>query len=136
MPEGAPLKKITVRVGLVALSLVLGTLLAEAFLGLVDPFGAASQHTNGRLYQERAIVIDPASGRLFRHRPNLELELWGYDFTTDALGMRGPDHSYPKPLGVRRVLFLGDSVVLGWGVEAAETFVELVGAQLSEATGD
>ena len=41
-----------------------------------------------------------------------------------------------KPENTRRILFLGDSVVLGWGVADEDTFVSLTRAALSEATGD
>ena len=55
--------------------------------------------------------------------------------TTDSRGLRGPERTTPKPDDVRRLIFLGDSVVLGWGVDDEQTFVALVEKGLSQSTG-
>ncbi|MBI1381708.1 MAG: hypothetical protein GC161_11555 [Planctomycetaceae bacterium] len=62
-------------------------------------------------------------GMLFRQRPGLDLDLGSHRLSTNALGLRGPEIALPKPTGHYRVLMIGDSVVYGWGVDDADTFV-------------
>jgi lysophospholipase L1-like esterase len=52
---------------------------------------------------------------------------------TNSLGLRSPEIPLAKPPGVLRVLSIGDSTVLGFGVEQDETFSALLGPQLSAA---
>jgi len=59
----------------------------------------------------------------FRHRPGLDADFGGVSVRTNSWGMRGPelqDSSRP------RLLFVGDSVTFGWGVEEEDTFVSRV----------
>ncbi len=42
---------------------------------------------------------------------------------TNSLGLRNPEIQIPKPEGVKRVLFVGDSFTMGWGVKEPDTFV-------------
>ena len=62
-------------------------------------------------------------GRLFWHKPNLDVAIGDFRVRTNAFGCRGPDVAEPKPDGGYRVLMLGDSVVFGWGVDDDVTFV-------------
>lgn len=43
-------------------------------------------------------------------------------YTVNDDGFRGRPATVPKPAGVRRVMFLGDSFTFGWGVNDEETF--------------
>jgi lysophospholipase L1-like esterase len=55
------------------------------------------------------------------HRPNREAKLMGVTVRTNADGFR--DDDYPFEKGDRwRVVFLGDSLTFGWGVEKEQTF--------------
>lgn len=56
------------------------------------------------------------------HRPSEAASLMGVDVSLNALGHRGPDLATPKPRGVRRVLVLGSSVTMGWGVPQEAVF--------------
>ena len=48
-------------------------------------------------------------------------------FSVNALGLRDdPDLTRAKPAGTRRVLFVGDSFVLGYAVDRSDHFVDLV----------
>jgi lysophospholipase L1-like esterase len=49
---------------------------------------------------------------------------------TNRLGMRGPEIAERKPEGVKRYLFLGDSVTFGVGMEEEETFLGLLNDRL------
>jgi lysophospholipase L1-like esterase len=42
--------------------------------------------------------------------------------TINSLGFRGPEVVTPKPAGTFRIVVIGDSVTMGWGVGDSETF--------------
>ncbi len=121
------------------LALALGTfavvLGGEVFVRLADPYGV-SNFRNQRLYQAELMELDLTSPRLFRHRRAHELELFGFEIHTDSRGLRGPERKSPKPAGIRRLLVLGDSVALGWGVRDEATFVRLAEPLMEELTGE
>jgi len=59
------------------------------------------------------------------HKPNSEAHLMGVDVRTNSDGFR--DDEYPIEKGERRrIMFLGDSLTLGWGVEQEDTFEHLL----------
>jgi len=59
------------------------------------------------------------------HRPSSEARLMGVSIRTNAEGFRDDEYTVAKGRR-RRVLFLGDSLTLGWGVEKQETFEHLL----------
>ncbi len=115
----------------VAFGLVLAGAAAEWALRITDPIGLAydvefSRFRNEALHFEWE-GKDPSTadldGRLFRLKPDLELDLGSFTMRTNALGFRGPTQSQQKQDGVYRVLVLGDSVAFGWGVDEEVTFL-------------
>ena len=46
-------------------------------------------------------------------------------FATNSLGIRGPEIQLPKPKGQKRILFLGDSFMTGWGVSEQEALPQM-----------
>jgi hypothetical protein len=63
------------------------------------------------------------------HRPSSEAQLMGVTVRTNADGFR--DDEYPLERdGRRRIMFLGDSLTLGWGVEQEQTFEHLLETRL------
>jgi hypothetical protein len=56
-------------------------------------------------------------------RPNLEGVFRGGRFRTNAAGMRDEPHPMEKPAGVYRIVGIGDSVLMGWGVSQGEDFL-------------
>lgn len=128
--------RVLLRVLAVLAGLLLAVIVSEGVVVLLDPYGAPTQAHNGRLYQEEMVELDTASARLFRHRPSARVEMRGHVFETNSRGLRGPELEIPKPDGVKRLVFLGDSVVLGWGVAQEDTFVARTQAALRQATGE
>jgi lysophospholipase L1-like esterase len=59
------------------------------------------------------------------HRPNGKAKLMGVDVTINSLGFRDEE---PRPGAddLRRIIFLGDSLTFGWGVEQDEIFAALL----------
>jgi lysophospholipase L1-like esterase len=65
------------------------------------------------------------------HRPNASAELMDVSVRTNSDGLRDVDHS--EAHGDRyRIIFLGDSLTFGWGVNEAETFTSHLEAALNE----
>jgi lysophospholipase L1-like esterase len=67
------------------------------------------------------------------HRPGREAVLMGVTIRTNSDGFR--DAEYPLARGTaRRIVFLGDSLTLGWGVEKEQTFEQLLESDLNEVS--
>jgi lysophospholipase L1-like esterase len=63
---------------------------------------------------------DPLIGH--EHRPNAKAVLMGVEFDINSKGLRDSEIPYARTPGVPRVLMLGDSMTVGWGVALGETF--------------
>ena len=120
-----------------AVGLVVAIALAEVLLRVFDPIGLAYEGetlayftTAVRYDWERLPPAAPPNlpkgldldGRLFAHKPDLDVSIGSFRVRTNAHGCRGPDLLVPKPDDVFRILLLGDSVTFGWGVEDEVTF--------------
>jgi lysophospholipase L1-like esterase len=55
-------------------------------------------------------------------KPGSHYEWQGIPVDINAHGLRGPETTYQKPSGTFRILNLGDSVVMGWGVREEDTY--------------
>jgi len=53
-------------------------------------------------------------------------------FSTNSLGLRGPEVPTVKPEGVQRIVVVGDSFVWGWGIDDGQTFPDQLGAGRSD----
>jgi hypothetical protein len=65
---------------------------------------------------------DPQGEVSHVHRPSASARLMGVDVSLNALGDRGPELAVPRDSARERVLVLGSSITMGWGVPFAETF--------------
>jgi lysophospholipase L1-like esterase len=65
------------------------------------------------------------------HLPNAEETLMGVPLRTNFDGFRDDDTPVERSAS-RRIVFLGDSLTLGWGVRKEETFEHRLEARLSE----
>jgi len=63
---------------------------------------------------------DPLLGHV--HAPNRQATLMGVEFRTNSKGLRDREFAYKREPGTLRLLMLGDSLTVGWGVRAADTF--------------
>lgn len=68
----------------------------------------------------KRVADDPDLGH--QHRPNISTHLMGADFRTNSKGLRDREFSYERDGQVVRILMLGDSLTVGWGVRAEDTF--------------
>lgn len=65
-------------------------------------------------------------------QPNSHYEWQGIPVNINSRGLRGPETTYKKPPATFRILNLGDSVVMGWGVREESTY----GQQLESLLND
>jgi lysophospholipase L1-like esterase len=76
-------------------------------------------------------VADPQLS--FAHVPNGEAFLMGVDIKINSQGLR--DHEYPlaRTPGSYRIMMLGDSTTLGWGVRLEDTAAKILERELNES---
>ncbi len=67
----------------------------------------------------------------FAHRANSHAFLMGSDVTINSQGLRDHEYSLTKSPGVYRVLVLGDSTTLGWGVPLDQTTAKILERELN-----
>lgn len=121
------------RLGVLVLALILSLLLVETWVRRFDPFGTSYYEEAGPRYWPAVQFLPEAKrpdGRIFEHRPRAELEFRNFRFVTNALALRSDrteDGLRAERSGTdarkTRILFLGDSVTLGWGVDDADTWI-------------
>ncbi len=91
----------------------------------------------GRFIGDNWIAVgrrDPDLGWANRAGASGHIAGSGLDYTVsiNSLGFRDPERTYSKPEGTKRVVFLGDSVTWGWGVDNGQRFSDM----LEERLGD
>jgi lysophospholipase L1-like esterase len=68
------------------------------------------------------------------HRPNAHALLMGVEVQTNALGLRDIQRSLRKPKGTYRIVALGDSITMGWGVAQDKTYAAQLEQMLNART--
>jgi len=68
----------------------------------------------------------------FHHFPNSQGKYYGVDIKTNSMGFRDYEYALEKPSGKKRVLFLGDSFTLGWGVPLDSLYSKQLEQMLNE----
>jgi lysophospholipase L1-like esterase len=119
-------RRIAIKSALVALGLVLAAFGAELAARALDVWGV-SYYADVQTYLTQAVELPPGGAapdnQLFQNKPNVALlDLQTFEYRTDARRLRTGRDRVP-PAGAMPVLFLGDSVTLGWGVDDEETWV-------------
>jgi hypothetical protein len=96
---------------------VAGLLAAEGILRLRD------------IADPPAFAENPQYG--FLMRGNQTVSTRGYRFNINKFGLRGRDFAMPKPAGIYRIAFLGDSIPYGGGaVKDPDLFVNVVASRV------
>jgi lysophospholipase L1-like esterase len=68
----------------------------------------------------------------FHHWPNRAGNYYGAEIRTNSFGMRDMERTLTKPEGIKRVVILGDSYTLGWGVPFDATFSRQLEQKLTQ----
>ena len=103
-------------------------LLLEVALRIFDPIGIVYYFDTARYF--KAMKPDPDFGYI--HTPGYRARLQDVDIAINDEGLRGPPFDVAKPPGEKRLMILGDSVVLGWGVPQDSIFPTLLQMRLTE----
>jgi lysophospholipase L1-like esterase len=133
--SGLPLtdmKRIFQNLAVAVAALLLSLLLGEAAVRGLFHFVSSYDY---EMWRYAAELKQPSGNRElpFSHRPNRGGRFYGVDIRTNSLGMRDPERPIAKPAGCRRILFLGDSYTLGWGVPEEATFSRQLEQMLAKA---
>lgn len=65
-------------------------------------------------------------------KPGSHYKWQGIPVDINSHGLRSPETTYEKPPGIFRILNLGDSVAMGWGVRAEDTYGRQLEALLNQ----
>ncbi len=94
-----------------------------------------SDHLNYdfEMWRYAAELKEPLGDTLlpFHHKANVFGKYYGVEINTNSLGLRDVEFKIPKPLGTKRVMMLGDSFTLGWGVPFSETLAKRLEKQIA-----
>jgi lysophospholipase L1-like esterase len=66
----------------------------------------------------------------FHHIPGKSGTYYGVDISTNSMGFRDREYTIDRPENTRRILVLGDSHTLGWGVALEDLFSKVLERQL------
>jgi lysophospholipase L1-like esterase len=93
------------------------------------PFAVASRIERTTLFERDAELG-------WRMRPGVRARWFDTEIAVNAKGLRGPELPYERAPGIPRVLWLGDSVTIGFRIaDVRETFPYLVAARLEAHAG-
>jgi lysophospholipase L1-like esterase len=112
--------------GLVLVQVAVFGLLVEVVARWLDPLGI-SYYPETAAYFDTMVIEEPIG---YRNRPGLEGTFWGVPVAINALGLRDEEISGRRPADEARILFLGDSLVFGLGLEAEHTIPRQLEDQL------
>lgn len=113
------LKKIVANVALFSLTVAIGLFCTEGLLRIKN---ADQKNYNIEMWRYAKLLKkrsdDPSLGH--EHIPGRSAKLQGVEIRINSLGMRGPEVNLNDPQK-KRILFLGSSNTLGWGVAEEKT---------------
>jgi hypothetical protein len=69
-------------------------------------------------------------------KPGSHYEWQGIPVDINSRGLRSPETAYEKPPNTYRILNLGDSIAMGWGVKAEDTYGQQLEKLLNEQQDD
>jgi GDSL-like Lipase/Acylhydrolase family len=99
------------------------------FIGLIGELGVRLVADDGMQFDlemwkyardVKVVSRDPLIGH--EHGLNRRAKLMGVDFVTNSQGLRDREFSFNRTPGVLRIVMLGDSLTVGWGVPCESTF--------------
>ncbi len=97
-------------------------LILEAMLRILDPLGIKYFFENDRYFS----ILEANEIYSYIHPGNFKGTFQGAEIKTNSRGFRGPEFNSTKKNDTTRVLIVGDSVVLGWGVSQDAIFPTLL----------
>ena len=102
----------------------------EIVLRAFDPIGIVYLYDVRRYF--KTMLVDDAR-YAYIHAPNSTGTLNGEALRFNSIGLRGGEIAKQKPAGSTRLMILGDSVVLGWGVAEQDMFSSRLQQKFNQA---
>ena len=126
-------KSFLLSLGALALSTFLVLALIEASLRIIVPTSTQTYSQGNGIFCRQ----DPTYGWLGIPGVEGQLTFPAKDMSTmkiwiNSEGFIDTEHSFAKPHGIKRILFLGDSFTAGFGVPVSQRFSDLVSKELGE----
>ena len=118
------LRRITQNLSLCIIAIAFCLLSIEVLLRIIEPA------TSGFDF----VMQRPGTGRLYELRPGAKGILLGRTITINSFGIRDREFEKVKSSDVLRVIGLGDSVTMGWGIDANETYLSVLERELNAAS--
>lgn len=133
--NGTPLRKTWgVNAILVCAGMLAALLVAEMAVALLAPQQVRMADTPNSFF----LRYDPDIGWVNREGAQGVYEpqkgVPSFHVRINSQGFRGPEVAIPKPVGVRRIAFLGDSNTFGFGIQEGERFSDLLVKQAPVGT--
>ena len=125
-------KWLTVMMALMSPLLLIGLLEGAAYLW--ERNQANSLYAWELVASRRMVWVEyhePGAGYTLM-KPGSHYEWQSIPVDINSHGLRGPETTYEKPPGTIRILNLGDSVVMGWGVREEDTYGRQLEALLNQ----
>jgi lysophospholipase L1-like esterase len=117
--KGSDIRNILVNLGLVLASLAL--VLGVGEIGVRIAYPRLADY-NLEMWRYSSELKQPLERKNlpFLHYPNREGQYYGVSIKTNSEGLRDVEHDHEKPADKTRVVMIGDSFMLGWGVRAED----------------
>ena len=127
-PSGRP--SVLLNIVLLAFAILLGCVAMEVALRVIFAHSLDfSMEMWKYAVKLKRPVADPDLS--FAHAPNRSAFLMGVPVSINSEGLRDREFSFEKPPDVYRVMMLGDSTTLGWGVKAEDTAAKFLERKLN-----
>jgi len=127
------LRKLVFKLLILLCSIVVVIFLSNYILGLISPFGIDNYKHHSK-YREELLQDSKVPKVVFEHKIDSSIEA-GRVYRTNNIGGRGGHIEIPKPEGLYRILFVGDSITFGWGVAEEDIYVTRIEQALRELCG-
>ena len=128
--------KVFARLLLMMLGLLIGALTLEVGLRCRTAYDnyrvqqADEQKLSGKVFAGQIVKFNSNRKLVYDLRANLDVEFMGVPVKTNAEGFRDSDHPLATPPGQRRMIFLGDSNLFGWGVPYDSCYARVAAQKL------
>lgn len=123
---------VALRAALIFGACLLGLALLEAATRIV--FDRNGMHYGLEMWKYARQIKRPSANALMSHEhtPGSEAVLMGVKVTINSEGLRDRQYALGRPPNVFRILVLGDSVTLGWGVPADKSYPKVLERLLND----
>ena len=114
----------------VIVTVAIGLFLGELLLRFKN---SNQKNYNIEMWRYARVLKNPSENPDLGHEhiPDKSAKLQGYEIKLNSWGMRGPEPDL-KDTSRKRILFLGSSNTLGWGVEESETLTGILQSKIGD----